>query len=159
MKAVVVHSLGAPDCLQSYGYNETTAPAPRHYGFKSAALVTPHQENQPDALLEHYDGKLQFVDASGNIVVDQIDPTRYQNWISESVKAYSYLESPYFKPKGYPNGIYRVGPLAQLNIVDRCGTPKADREWANGSSSSVMRSTCGWSIRAGQVVVTAPASE
>jgi DNA mismatch endonuclease Vsr len=31
---------------------------------------------------------------------------------------------------GYPDGIYRVGPLARLNVIDRCGTPKADQEWA-----------------------------
>jgi len=93
------------------------------------ALVTPRLENQRDAQLEYYDGKLRFVDASGAIVLDQIDPTRYADYIGESAEAYSYLKSPYFKPEGYPNGIYRVGPLARLNIVDRCGTPKADREW------------------------------
>ena len=31
---------------------------------------------------------------------------------------------------GYPEGIYRVGPLARLNVADRCGTPKADAELA-----------------------------
>lgn len=31
---------------------------------------------------------------------------------------------------GYPEGIYRVGPLARLNVIDRCGTPIADQEWA-----------------------------
>jgi NAD-reducing hydrogenase large subunit len=92
------------------------------------ALVTCPLKNQHDALLEYYDGKLRFVDASGAIVLDQIDPTRYRDYIGESVEAYSYLKSPYFKREGYPNGIYRVGPLARLNIVDRCGTPKADRE-------------------------------
>jgi NAD-reducing hydrogenase large subunit len=46
------------------------------------------------------------------------------------VEPFSYLKSPYFKPHGYPDGIYRVGPLARLNIIDRCGTPKADQEWA-----------------------------
>jgi len=93
------------------------------------ALVTPHQNEHRDALLEHYDGRLRFVDAGGNLVLDQIDPTRYQDYIGESVEAYSYLKSPYFKAAGYPNGIYRVGPLARLNIVDRCGTPRANREW------------------------------
>ena len=29
---------------------------------------------------------------------------------------------------GYPDGIYRVGPLARLNVADRCGTPRADEE-------------------------------
>jgi NAD-reducing hydrogenase large subunit len=94
------------------------------------ALVTPHPNGVHQALLEHYDGVLRFVDAAGNIVLDQIDPLRYQDYIAESVEPFSYLKSPYFKPHGYPDGIYRVGPLARLNIIDRCGTPKADQEWA-----------------------------
>jgi NAD-reducing hydrogenase large subunit len=92
-------------------------------------LVTPSQEGEHNALLEHYDGKLRFVDASGNIVSDQIDPARYQEYIVESVEPFSYLKSPVFKPLGYSDGIYRVGPLARLNIIDRCGTPRADQEW------------------------------
>jgi NAD-reducing hydrogenase large subunit len=92
-------------------------------------LVTPSKKGEHNALLEHYDGKLRFIDASGNIVLDQVDPTRYADHIAEAVEPFSYLKSPYFKPLGYPNGIYRVGPLARLNIIDRCGTPKADQEW------------------------------
>jgi NAD-reducing hydrogenase large subunit len=61
--------------------------------------------------------------------LDQVDPTRYAEYLSESVESDSYLKSPYFKSAGYPNGIYRVGPLARLNVIDRCGTPLADREW------------------------------
>jgi NAD-reducing hydrogenase large subunit len=29
---------------------------------------------------------------------------------------------------GYPDGIYRVGPLARLNAARTCGTPRADKE-------------------------------
>jgi len=39
-----------------------------------------------------------------------------------------YLKAPYYKPVGCPDGIYRVGPLARLNVADRCGTPEADKE-------------------------------
>ena len=92
-------------------------------------LVTPHAAGSQNALLEHYDGVLRFVDASGNIVLDSVDPVNYQEYLAEAVEPYSYLKSPYFKPSGYPEGIYRVGPLARLNVVDRCGTPKADAEW------------------------------
>src|SRR5262249_34343205 len=38
--------------------------------------------------------------------------------------------APYFKPVGYPEGVYRVGPLARLNVIARCGTPTADAEFA-----------------------------
>ncbi len=40
------------------------------------------------------------------------------------------MKFPYFTALGYPEGVYRVGPLARLNIVDTCGTPRADQEWA-----------------------------
>ncbi|HEX4086939.1 MAG TPA: Ni/Fe hydrogenase subunit alpha [Chthoniobacteraceae bacterium] len=92
-------------------------------------LVTPEKAGKHDALLDHYDGVLRFVDASGNIVADQIDPTTYNDYIAESVESFTYLKSPYYTPMGYPEGIYRVGPLARLNIIDRPGTPLADEEW------------------------------
>jgi len=84
----------------------------------------------PDGELEHYHGRLRFTDANGKVIADEVDPTRYMDYIGEAVEPYSYLKSPYYKPLGYPDGIYRVGPLARLNIIDRCGTPKADQEWA-----------------------------
>jgi len=80
--------------------------------------------------LEHVEGKLRFIDAKGNIVADQVDPIRYQEYIGEAVEEYSYLKSPYYKPLGYPEGIYRVGPAARLNVCNGCGTPLADQEWA-----------------------------
>ena len=83
-----------------------------------------------DGELEMYDGNLRMVDATGRIVADQIDPTTYADFIGEAVEPDSYLKSPYYKPLGYPDGIYRVGPLARLNLVDRIGTPLADQEWA-----------------------------
>ena len=84
----------------------------------------------PEGNWEHYDGKLRFVDAAGKIVADQIDPQRYSEFIGEAVEHDSYLKSPYFRPLGYPEGVYRVGPLARLNICERIGTPLADKELA-----------------------------
>ncbi len=80
--------------------------------------------------LAHYDGKIRVVGAAGNIVAENLDATKYDEYIGEAVEPYSFLKSPFYKPMGYPNGIYRVGPLARLNIVDRCGTPLADQELA-----------------------------
>jgi len=40
----------------------------------------------------------------------------------------SYLKSPYYLPLGFPDGMYRVGPLARLNVAEQMGTPKADAE-------------------------------
>lgn len=80
--------------------------------------------------LEHLEGNLRFTDAKGEIVEDGIEPYRYDEYIGESTEAWSYLKSPYYLPLGYPDGIYRAGPAARLNVCSGCGTPKADQEWA-----------------------------
>ena len=81
-----------------------------------------------DGTWEHHGGKLRFTDSSGSIIADQINPKNYLDCIGESVPESSYLKSPYYKPLGFPDGIYRVGPLARLNICRRMGMPKADTE-------------------------------
>ena len=86
--------------------------------------------NSEDSSLAFYDGHIRIVDATGHIVADRLDPTDYPAYIEEAVEPWSYLKFPYYKPQGYPNGFYRVGPLARLNIIDKCGTPLADQEWA-----------------------------
>jgi NAD-reducing hydrogenase large subunit len=80
--------------------------------------------------LEHYDGWLRIVDSKGDVVIDKFPPQRYHELIAEAAEPYSFMKFPYFKKLGYPAGIYRVGPLARLNLVDQCGTPIADQEWA-----------------------------
>lgn len=79
----------------------------------------------PDGSLEYYDGILRIVDSKGDLVAD-IDPATYQNTLGEAVEDFSYLKSPFYKPLGYPQGMYRVGPLARLNMASRAGTPLAD---------------------------------
>ncbi|MCA1960734.1 MAG: Ni/Fe hydrogenase subunit alpha [Desulfomonile sp.] len=80
--------------------------------------------------LEHVNGKLRFIDYKGNIVADGVEAADYKTYIGESVEPWSFLKSPYYKPLGYPDGIYRVGPAARLNVCNGCGTPLADQEWA-----------------------------
>ena len=80
----------------------------------------------PEGGLEHYDGLLRIKDADGAIVEDMVPPVEYQRLIGEAVEPYSYMKFPYYLPAGYPDGIYRVGPLARLNNCDFCGTPAAD---------------------------------
>jgi len=81
-----------------------------------------------DGGLEHYDGGIRIVDPEDRIVADQLDPRKYFEYIGEAVEPWTYMKFPYYKPLGYPNGAYRVGPLARLNIVSHCGTPLADEE-------------------------------
>ena len=77
----------------------------------------------------YYQGKIRFTDSLGNIVADNLEPADYQQFIGEAVEPYTFMKFPYYKPMGYPDGMYRVGPLARLNLVDNCGTPLAQQEW------------------------------
>ncbi len=79
--------------------------------------------------LRLYDGSLRFRSATGEIVEDQIAAEDYKQWIGEASLRESYLKAPFFKPQGFPGGVYRVGPLGRLNAADRCGTPAADAEF------------------------------
>jgi NAD-reducing hydrogenase large subunit len=83
-----------------------------------------------DGGLTFYDGKLRLVNASGELVAGGLDPARYYEYLGEKVESWSYLKSAYYKADGFPDGIYRVGPLARLNVSDRCGTERADQELA-----------------------------
>ena len=85
----------------------------------------------PDGGWEHHGGDLRFTDSSGSILADHIDPNRYQDFIGEAVQPSSYLKSPFYKPIGLDGGMYRVGPLARLNICTHFGTPLADKELAD----------------------------
>jgi NAD-reducing hydrogenase large subunit len=83
----------------------------------------------PEGVWEHYDGALRIVDGEGRIVGDGLDPARYREFIGEATEPDSFLKSPYYRPIGYPDGVYRVGPLARLNICTRMPTPLAEREF------------------------------
>lgn len=77
-----------------------------------------------------YKGFVRVIDSTGDIVADHLNPLDYQHYIGEAVEPWSYLKSTYYQPLGYPDGMYRVGPLARLNLAKRCGTPLADAELA-----------------------------
>ena len=75
-----------------------------------------------------YDGKLRFRGPDASIVNDGVSGDDYQDFIGEATISNSYLKAPYFKPQGWPQGIYRVGPLARINVAENMGTPRADAE-------------------------------
>lgn len=87
--------------------------------------------------LEHYDGKLRVVDSVGNVITHGLPSTQYADIIAEAVEPWTFMKFPFYKPMGYPSGMYRVGPAARLNVVSRCGTPLADAELDE------YRETCG----------------
>jgi len=81
-----------------------------------------------DESIEFTDGALRLIDARGEIIADGITANQFSEVIGEAVEPYSYTKFAYYKPLGYPEGSYRVGPLARLNIVKSMGTPMADGE-------------------------------
>jgi NAD-reducing hydrogenase large subunit len=84
----------------------------------------------PEGFWEHIDGVIRFRGPDGAIVADGLLEDDYAAFLGEAVEPWSYLKFPYYKPFGYPEGIYRVGPLARLNVCEAIGTPWADRELA-----------------------------
>ncbi|MFO7698959.1 MAG: Ni/Fe hydrogenase subunit alpha, partial [Anaerolineae bacterium] len=80
-----------------------------------------------DGALELYDGTIRLIDATGEKVVD-FEAKAYLDYVQERSEDWTYLKFPYYKPLGWPKGVYRVAPLARLNIADRITTPLANEE-------------------------------
>ncbi len=96
-----------------------------HIGnFPSLFLATVSEEGG----LEYYDGTIRIVDGAGNCIAESLDPQRYFTYLGEASEDYSYMKFPFYRPFGYPQGHYRVGPLARLNVARFAGTSLADRE-------------------------------
>ncbi len=78
--------------------------------------------------LQLYDGQLRFRDSDGSVFAEEVEADDYAQWIGEAALRESYLKAPYLAPRGLSEGVYRVGPLARLNVADSCGTPASDVE-------------------------------
>ena len=75
-----------------------------------------------------FDGsRLRLVSAEGEVLEDGLDASRYGGFIEERADGSSYLKAAHWRSLGLHAGAYRVGPLARLNAVSACGTPRADR--------------------------------
>ncbi len=84
---------------------------------------------QEDGTWETSDGVLSVCDETGKTLAQERNPLNYSKLIGESVEHDSFLKSPYYRPMGFPHGIYRVGPLARLNLCSQMGVPQADAEF------------------------------
>lgn len=100
----------------------------------------------PAGNLELYDGKLRLRDSRGILLEDQVPTDRYSSIVEEKVEDWSYMKFPYYKRMGYPAGIYRVGPLARLNVAEGITTPLASKEFKEfrklGNGGMVEGSLC-----------------
>jgi F420-non-reducing hydrogenase large subunit len=92
---------------------ETLGPVESHFG----AMTN-------NGAIEFYDGPAKVIDKTGATVYE-FAANDYLDYIEEKVQPWSYLKFPYLKQIGFPDGNYRVGPLARLNVVDNIPTEKA----------------------------------
>lgn len=115
--------LGIRIILDYYAQHEaivrTFASFPSNY----MGLVT------PQGSLEHYDGLLRMVGRDGEMLEEFYDTRAYLSLIAEAAEDWSYLKFPFYRAQGYPDGSYRVGPLARLNVCDRVDEPEAQKEF------------------------------
>jgi NAD-reducing hydrogenase large subunit len=75
-----------------------------------------------------YEGRLRLVDA-GRHQLECFDGRKYLDYIGEHVEDWSYLKFPFYRKLGWPDGVYRVGPLGRLNAADSMATPLAQKEF------------------------------
>lgn len=81
---------------------------------------------RPDGAYDIYNGGLRAIDFEGNKIFDHVDNQKYNDYIAEEVRSWSYMKFPFIKSIGTENGWYRVGPLARVNICDYFDTPEAE---------------------------------
>ena len=77
------------------------------------------------------EGWLKVIDSYGNTVVDHVQPEDYATVVGENVDESSWMKPTYYRPNGFQEGLYRVGPAARLNLAKQCGTPLADKALAD----------------------------
>jgi len=82
-----------------------------------------------------YDGDIRVVDPEGKEVV-KFKPADYLDIIAEHTEPWTYLKFPFLKKIGWKglvdgmdSGVYRVAPLARLNVADGMATPLAQAEY------------------------------
>lgn len=82
-----------------------------------------------------YDGKIRVTTPDGDELI-KFKPKDYLLHIAEHVESWSYTKYPYLKEIGWQgfvegegSGVYRVAPLARLNVTDGMATPLAQKEY------------------------------
>jgi F420-non-reducing hydrogenase large subunit len=82
-----------------------------------------------------YDGDVRVVTPEGKEFA-RFKPGEYLDHIEERVEPWSYVKYPYLKKVGWKgfvdgtdSGVYRVAPLARLNVSDGMATPLAQAEY------------------------------
>ena len=82
-----------------------------------------------------YDGDVRVIDPDGKEFA-RFKPADYLKHIAEHPEPWTYLKFPFLKQVGWKgftegkeSGVYRVSPLARLNVADGMATPLAQAEY------------------------------
>ena len=85
--------------------------------------------------LSFYDGRIRMIDPDGNIHAT-FEAGDFSRHLVEQVVPWTYMKTLALKdasrvycPGDAPDGIYRVGPLARLNVSSGISTPLANTEY------------------------------
>jgi NAD-reducing hydrogenase large subunit len=99
---------------------------------------------KPDGALELYHGGIRAKNAQGETIIDHVDYCKYNDYIHEEVRSWTYMKFPYLLSMGKEDGWYRVGPLARVNNCDYINTPLAEAarvEFKAHSDEAMVHST------------------
>ena len=101
------------------------------YYMKSYYMGLVDQNNK----VNFYDGEVRIVDPDGQ-ECGRFSGLDYLEFIEEHVEPWSYLKFPFLKKVGWQgfvdgqnSGVYRVAPLARLNVADGMATPLAQEAY------------------------------
>lgn len=88
-----------------------------------------------DNKVSFYDGDVRVVSPTGQEIL-KFKPNEYAEHIGEHVEDWTYIKFPFLRKLGWKgfvdgpdSGVYRVAPLARLNVSDGMATPLAQEEY------------------------------
>jgi F420-non-reducing hydrogenase large subunit len=101
------------------------------YSLKTYYMALVDEDNK----VSFYDGKVKVIDPNGEDFA-LFDPKDYVQHIGEWVEPWTYIKICHLKELGWKGliegegtSLYRVAPLARLNVADGMATPLAEKEY------------------------------
>jgi F420-non-reducing hydrogenase large subunit len=101
------------------------------YNLKTYYMAMVDENNR----VNFYDGKIRVVDPNGKEYA-LFEPHEYVDYIGEWVEPWTYIKLNHLRPLGWKGlidgegtSLYRVAPLARLNVADGMATPRAQEEY------------------------------